>query len=623
MKKKLLLIGLSSIATFAIAAGTFAALSQNGKFLTRATDDEDWVHYKRREATPSELGIREYWIQCGGSGYQFTAPEGQTPRDAEHYDTSEFETDPLDERYFPYMMDEDHCDFTISNYGASMYCVDVADYKNWRATYTEDEIHFNLYSEGGKYLWRIDLPRIDFTKYPTVTIDVAAPNWYENNMMGPEADQLTYHTVYGGNKNKGKINLALTPSGVHMDFVDMEYGNDVAFSNTFTDSDILHGLKSAYFYTEDLYDRYLNLSNIVLSTASSKTAVMHYDKDKTKISVENGTISTPDEIDYSIINNGYATADSGLVVAGNNASGATVITLPAVNLDSYLSAGVITTKFGVHNNGNPMYWGSGANRVSLGTNSPTSQSENNNGYVNWELTVMDGVAYVHNVYENKNYIVELTAAMRNGTAGIVISGNDDSRWRNQLVTDFYWQLTPDYPLVAPASPMDIYSYAQDKTKLSVENGTVSLIGSTDYSIINNSYATNDTGLCVNGNANPDAAVITLPAVNLKPFAAVGKVTTKFGVKNDGEHMYWGSGASKIDLGTNSANSEAENNSGYVNWELVVTAEGAYVHNVNSDQNINVPLTAGMRAGTESIVISGGSPSVYRVYLVTDFYWSVL
>ena len=623
MKKNLLFIGLSSIATCAIAAGTFAALSQNGKFLTRATDDEDWVHYARREATPSELGIREYWIQCGGSGYQFTAPAGQTPRDADHYDTSEFETDPLDERYFPYMMDEDHCDFTISNYGASMYCTNVSDYKNWRATYTEDEIHFNLYSEGGKYLWRIDLPRIDFTKYPTVTIDVAAPNWYENNMMGPEADQLTYHTVYGGNKNKGKINLALTHSGVHMDFVDMEYGNDVAFSNTFTDSDILHGLKSAYFYTEDLYDRYLNLSNIVLSTTSSKTAVMHYAQDTTKVSLENATATKAGATDYSIIGNGYATADSGLELTGNANPGAMVATLPAVNLDSYLAAGVVTTTFGVKNNGEHMYWGSGASKIDLGTNSATSQSENNSGYVNWQLTIMDGVAYVHNVKEDKNYIVELTPAMRNGTAGIVISGGDASVYRVYLVTDFYWQLTPDYPLVAPASPMDIYSYAQDKTKLSVENGTVSLIGSTDYSIINNSYATNDTGLCVNGNANPGATVITLPVVNLKPFAAVGKVTTTFGVKNNGEHMYWGSGEGRVDLGTNSPSSESNNNNGYVNWELVVTAEGAYVHNVYADQNINVTLTAGMRNGTESIVISGGNTSVYRVYLVTDFYWSAL
>ena len=612
---------MSSIAACSVAVGVFVALNKGGKLLTRATDGAQWVHYARREATPSQIGIREYWVQCGGS-YQFEAPDGVTPSEGVGYDTSEFEE--FDDRYFPYAIDEHYHDFTVSEYGAGMYCVDIADYKNWRASYETDEIDFNLYSDGGnKYLWRIDLPRIDYTKYPTVTIKVDAPNWYEGNMMGPEADQLTYHTTYGGNKDKGEIRLAMTPSGLHMDFMNMEHGTPVVFENTFTDSDIIHGVKSAYFYTEDLYDRYLNLSNIVLSTTSSKTAVMHYNGDTTKVSVENATISLPGSVDYSIISNNYATNETGLLVEGNANPGAMVATLPAVNLNSYLSAGVVTTKFGVRNNNEHMYWGSGANRVDLGTNSPTSQDENNNGYVNWQLTVMDGVAYVHNVYEDQNYIVSLTAGMRSGTEGIVISGGDTSIYRRYLVTDFYWELTPDYPLVAPVAPTTLYSYAGDTSKLSVTNGTVSLIGSTDYSIVNNGYATNDTGLCVNGNANPGAMVATLPAVNLKPFAAVGKVTFKFGVKNNGEHMYWGSGDGKVDLGSNSSTSQSENNNGYVNWELVVTAEGAYVHNVYADQNINVSLTAGMRNGTESIVISGGGTSVYRVYLFTDFYWSAL
>ena len=210
-----------------------------------------------------------------------------------------------------------------------------------------------------------------------------------------------------------------------------------------------------------------------------------------------------------------------------------------------------------------------------------------------------------------------------GTEGIVVSGGGTSIYRRYLVTDFYWQLTPDYQLVAPNTPQDIYSYAGDTSKISVTNGTAAVPGTTDYSIIGNSYATANTGVEISGNANPGAMVATLPAFNLKPFAAVGKVTFKFGVRNNNESMYFGSGDGKVDLGKNSGTSQADNNNGYVNWEMVITANGAYVHNVNTDQNIDVPLTAGMRAGTESIVISGGGTSVYRTYLVTDFYWSAL
>ena len=53
---------------------------------------------------------------------------------------------------------------------------------------------------------------------------VVAPNWYEQNLFGPEADDLTYHTVYGGNKANGKIELDYYNEAVHMKFWDIEYG---------------------------------------------------------------------------------------------------------------------------------------------------------------------------------------------------------------------------------------------------------------------------------------------------------------------------------------------------------------------------------------------------------------
>ena len=623
MKKNILFISLSSVAACAVAVGVFAALNKSGRLLATATDGAQWVHYKRREATPSEMGIREYWVQCGGS-YQFDAPLGETPTEGVGYDTSEF--DPLDDRYFPYMMDENYCDFTISNYGATQYSVDKADQQNWKATFCEDEIHFVLWSEGTDFwLWRIDLPRIDYTRYPTVSMKVSSSNWYEANNMGPAADNLPYHTQFGGSK-EGHINLTLGPTGVYMEFTKMENAStEVAFSNTFTDPDIIHGLKPAYFYTQDKYERPLHLSEIDLSTTTSKTAVMHFGGDTSKLSAVAGTVKLPESADYSIKSNGYATNDTGLCVVGNDPNeGTAVITLPVCNFDSYLATGAVTFQFGVKNNNEPMYFGSGASKINLGRNSSSSQSSNNNGYVNWQMIVMDGVAYVHNVNEDKNYIVELTAGMRNGTENIVISGGNDSIYRIYLVTDFYWELTPDYPLVAPVSPTTLYSYAGDTSKLSAVAGTVKLPESADYSIKSNGYATNDTGLCVVGNdPNEGTAVITLPTINFKPFAAVGKVTFQFGVKNNNEPMYFGSGASKIDLGRNSSSSQSSNNNGYVNWEMVITAEGAYVHNVNTDQNINVTLTAGMRNGTENIVISGGNDSIYRVYLFTDFYWSAL
>lgn len=444
MKKKVILGVLLTTATF-MATGA-VILSNSKESFSRILADPvpaEWNHYSRREATSSQLGIREYWVECGGT-YQFTAPaEGNITDKGSAYDLSEFEE--FDDRYFTYAMDEHYHDLTVSNFGASMYCVDLADYKNWRATYEANAAKFNLYSEGGKYLWRIDLPRIDYTKYPTVTMDVTAPNWYENNMMGPEADQLTYHTVYGGNKTEGKISLSLGPTGLHMEFNSLEYASTLAFEKTFIDSDIIHGLKSAYFYTEDLYDRYLNISNFVLSTASPKVAVMHFNGDTTKISTENAKqVKDGPSGDYNIHNHGYGTDENSLHITGNDSNtGPVTITMPAVNLNSYLSAGVITFTFGVRNNSEHMYWGSGDGKVDLGNNDSNSQLNDDNGYVNWQLQLTSSSARVYNVYQERYIDVTLSEAMLNGTAGIVISGGSDCRWRGYFVTDIYWSASLD------------------------------------------------------------------------------------------------------------------------------------------------------------------------------------
>ena len=618
--KKVLVSALLCVCTLGISAVVGILSTKNGEFKASADSPKAvWHHYSKRNPTASQKGVREYWVQCGG-GYQFEAPsDAEIVDKGTEYDLSEFADD--DSRYLNYQYDENHAPLSAYDYGAGMYSTSSSEYKNWRITYLENEYDCNLYSDGGNILlWRIDLPRIDFTKYPTVTMKVTAPNWHNGNNMGPEADQLTYHTTYGGNKTEGKIVLTLTGAGVHMEFNSLEYADTLAFENTFTDNDIIHGLKSAYFYTEDLYDRYLNIGNIALSSESTTADVYSYAGDTSKISVVNGTVGLPGSTDYSIISNGYGTNDNSLAITGNANPGAAEITLPKINFNGLTKVGNVSFKFGVRNNNEKMYFGAGDDKVDLGNNSGTSQADNNNGYVNWEMIITSDIAYVHNAYENKNYITALTAGMMNGTESIVLRSGGASIYRVYLVTDFYWKLTPDYELTAPTTPVDIYSFAGDISKLSVVNGTVGLPGSTDYSIIGNGYGTDDNSLAITGNANPGAAEITLPKFNFKPYAAVGKVSITFGVRNNNEKMYFGAGDDKVDLGNNSATSQTDNNNGYVNWELVITATGAYVHNVYANQNIDVPLTEGMRSGTESIVLRSGGASIYRVYLVTDFYW---
>lgn len=54
-----------------------------------------WVHYKQKDATAKENGIREYWAACGLSHYQFSEPDSKNIRESAAYDTSGFkENDP-------------------------------------------------------------------------------------------------------------------------------------------------------------------------------------------------------------------------------------------------------------------------------------------------------------------------------------------------------------------------------------------------------------------------------------------------------------------------------------------------------------------------------------------------
>ena len=450
-KKQKITISLLSVGILATAG--VAALTANGGVLAKAQYSNPaagtWVHYAQTAPTATAKGTREYWVGCSEHTHVFSAsevPDGALIVDGESLDTTGFAEN--DDRWLEYRYDENHVALSEYSYGAAMYLADTRgdssyspNYWNGRISYGEDSFNCNLFGPS-KFLWKIELPRIDYTKYPTVTMKVTAPNWYENSLMGPEPDQLTYHTVYGGNKTEGKIKLTLGPSGLHMSFNSLEYANTEAFTNDFTSSDIIHGNAPAYFYTEDLYDRYLNISDITLSKESSKVALVHLNGDKTAITTTNAkNVDVPSKIAYEIISNDYGTDENSLCVVGNDENtGAVTITMPTCNFDSYLATGVITFTFGVKNNGQTMYWGSGENRVSLGNNDTGSQANNSNGFINWRLEVTSSSARIYNVYQERYIDVTLSEAMRAGTAGIVISGNDDCRWRQYFVTDIYWSL---------------------------------------------------------------------------------------------------------------------------------------------------------------------------------------
>ena len=211
--KKLLVSALLGVSTLAIGAVVGIAAGKKSGFRAYADPVQpEWHHYAKTNPTASQKGVREYWVQCGGS-YQFSEPSDVDIIDkGTDYDVSGFVTN--DDRYIPYQMDEYHQDMLVYPFGVGMH--DGTDFRNSSITYGNAQFTCRLY--GDVNTWRIDLPRINFVKYSHVTMKVTAPDWYQPNMFGPTLDDLSYQTTNSGNKPNGKIELDYYNGKVTMKF---------------------------------------------------------------------------------------------------------------------------------------------------------------------------------------------------------------------------------------------------------------------------------------------------------------------------------------------------------------------------------------------------------------------
>ena len=96
MKKQTILmcaLGVAAIAATAVGTGYSVSSNKGGVFFAGG-DEGVWKHYERKEATKTEKGIREYWVNCLTNEHVFTAPTTGTIEEGGAYKTEGFtETD--------------------------------------------------------------------------------------------------------------------------------------------------------------------------------------------------------------------------------------------------------------------------------------------------------------------------------------------------------------------------------------------------------------------------------------------------------------------------------------------------------------------------------------------------
>lgn len=96
MKKQTILmcaLGVAAIAATAVGTGYSVSSNKGGVFFAGG-DDGVWKHYERKEATKTEKGIREYWVNCLTNEHVFAKPTTGTIEEGGAYKTEGFtETD--------------------------------------------------------------------------------------------------------------------------------------------------------------------------------------------------------------------------------------------------------------------------------------------------------------------------------------------------------------------------------------------------------------------------------------------------------------------------------------------------------------------------------------------------
>ena len=152
---------------------------------------------------------------------------------------------------------------------------------------------------------------------------------------------------------------------------------------------------------------------------------------------------------------------------------------------------------------------------------------------------------------------------------------------------------------------------------SVQNAEIKAPSSVEYGIISQGYGTNEDCMVVEGNANPGAMVITLPATNFSRYLTVGQLTMTFGVKNKEEPIYFGSGSNRVLLGTSGSADSLEYMFGFT---LVITQSGATVTNNVTNETQSITLSSDIINGLAGLTFSGGDVSIYRRYAFTNMVW---
>ncbi len=200
-------------------------------------------------------------------------------------------------------------DFTKNLYGASVYSFEAqTEYADRITETTANSLKYLLYHDNGvvKAAHKVLLPRIDFTKYGQVAVNVLFEGFLWDQQFGLNETELTNasDTYVEAKDYTGKLTFTWKDNALQMKLAICSK----TLTQTITDENIINGKASAYFCAQAYYDRYVTLSGFAFIAPEdvnpygdqyvsgyATVSGEQYDENKRLISL---TVEIPGDLDW-------------------------------------------------------------------------------------------------------------------------------------------------------------------------------------------------------------------------------------------------------------------------------------------------------------------------------------
>ncbi len=325
---------------------------------------------------------------------------------------------------------------------------------------------------------------------------------------------------------------------------------------------------------------------------------------------------------------GYKDSDGICFFPTGNGTGS--ITAPNIDFKSLLKQyGKIYMSVGNYNGWNSLYFNNGTEDKKISSN---GSDQGIKFLTRTSLTFfMDGDEKVHMTYDDSLIAnpwssldsygdIILSDAQANGTSGLVFKHGTIG------ATRFCWLGRP-YAFAGGAKTVLDVSSKTGYTVTDAESKTMAEASGFGWGQWKNFVLNEKEGIGLYGSGS-GSSVLTFDRFDFSSLFEQGKgVKFTIGMWNGNEHIYYGSGEGKEDLGLNKAR---ESNTAstytreqmidctYLNWTVFVDTVGVRVHNNNEDKDYYLSLNADQRRGEESLVFSLGNRSNGRLILISNW-----